>query len=423
MDTSSMPSLRYLRVFETVARLESVSRASTAIHLSQPAVTQAIAKLEEEIGTPLFERRHTGTYLTNAGIIFRRRTQRLFAQIEEALREFGVDAAGPRKSDPAMEAGKITRTQIRSFAALARSGSLAQAARAIGISQSSLHRAVRDLEGQLGRPLYRHTAHGIIATKSGVELARRMMLATREIECAIDELKAADGEVGGRIAIGAQLLGSSCLIGSLANKVISRYPQARFQIVNDSYDSLLNSLRTGTIDYIVGTLRNPAPMPDVVEEALFSDPYVVAARRGHPLTRLRKVTLEDLSRYRWVVPLKGSTRRQAFERLFADAPCLPGIGVETYALPIIRAILADSDHVSLLTRYEIASEDRMGELTMVRFEPGYASASLGITTRAGWLPTQLQLGFLALLREHAHSIAADGMARRHVPLEVVALAG
>jgi LysR family transcriptional regulator of gallate degradation len=423
MEPISLPSLRYLRVFETVARLESVSRASTAIHLSQPAVTQAIAKLEGEVCATLFERRHTGTYLTEAGVIFRRRTQRLFAQIEEALREFGVDSGNLRKADLATEAGKITRTQIRSFAAIARSGSLAQAARVIGISQSSLHRAVRDLEGQLGRPLYRHTAHGIIATKAGVELARRMMLATREIECAIEELKAADGAVGGRIAIGAQLMGSSFLIGSLANKVIQKYPQARFQIFNDSYDSLLNALRTGSIDYIVGTLRSPAPMPDVIEEALFRDPYIVVARQGHPLTRSRNVTLEELARYPWVVPLKGSMRRQAFEQVFASLANPPRIGIETYSLTVIRTILAESDHVSLLTRYETACEQRVGQLVPVHFAPAYAPASLGITTRVGWLPTQLQLGFLALLRNHALSLSESQAPRVPVYKKAVALAG
>ena len=44
-------SLRHLKLFESVARLSSVRRASEECHLSQPAVTQAIAKLEEQIGT------------------------------------------------------------------------------------------------------------------------------------------------------------------------------------------------------------------------------------------------------------------------------------------------------------------------------------------------------------------------------------
>ena len=91
-------SLRHLKLFESVARLSSVRRASEECHLSQPAVTQAIAKLEEQIGTSLLERGASGSYLNPLGTIFHRRTERLFAQIEEALVELGVPA-GQRPGD------------------------------------------------------------------------------------------------------------------------------------------------------------------------------------------------------------------------------------------------------------------------------------------------------------------------------------
>src|ERR1700704_1685086 len=86
-------SLRHLKLFESVARLSSVRRASEECHLSQPAVTQAIAKLEEQIGVSLLERGASGSYLNERGAIFRRRTERLFPQIEQALVELGVPAA------------------------------------------------------------------------------------------------------------------------------------------------------------------------------------------------------------------------------------------------------------------------------------------------------------------------------------------
>src|SRR5579859_3872124 len=100
-------SLRHLRMFESVARLSSVRRASEECHLSQPAVTQALAKLEEQIGTSLLERGASGSYLNELGAIFQRRTERLFTQIERALLELGVPACHA----PTM-ASRITRSQI-----------------------------------------------------------------------------------------------------------------------------------------------------------------------------------------------------------------------------------------------------------------------------------------------------------------------
>src|SRR5690348_13399082 len=57
----SMPNPRHLRVFDVVARIQSVSRASAAVHLSQPAISQAIANLEEYFGVRLLERHQMGS--------------------------------------------------------------------------------------------------------------------------------------------------------------------------------------------------------------------------------------------------------------------------------------------------------------------------------------------------------------------------
>jgi DNA-binding transcriptional LysR family regulator len=64
---AKLPGVRHLRVFEAVARLESVTKAAEEIRLSQPALTQTIAKLEAEVGKQLLDRRPTGTYLTAFG--------------------------------------------------------------------------------------------------------------------------------------------------------------------------------------------------------------------------------------------------------------------------------------------------------------------------------------------------------------------
>src|SRR5271155_379089 len=129
-------SFRQLKLFESVARLSSVRRASEECQLSQPAVTQAIAKLEGQIGVSLLERSASGSYLNPLGVIFQRRTERLFAQIEQALIELGAPAC-----HVPMMASRITRSQIRSLIAIVENGSFAQAAHALGVSPATLSRA------------------------------------------------------------------------------------------------------------------------------------------------------------------------------------------------------------------------------------------------------------------------------------------
>ncbi|MEA3117366.1 MAG: LysR family transcriptional regulator, low CO2-responsive transcriptional regulator, partial [Paraburkholderia sp.] len=81
-------TLRQLKVFETVARLLSFSRAAEELHLTQPAVSTQVAQLEEHAGLPLFEQLGKRIYLTPAGtemLQFSRNILQLFQLEDEAM--------------------------------------------------------------------------------------------------------------------------------------------------------------------------------------------------------------------------------------------------------------------------------------------------------------------------------------------------
>ena len=197
MGSPAIPSFRRLLVFETVARTENVSRAAAGIHVSKPAVTQAIAGLERDIGAPLFRRRNTGCYLTEPGEILQRRTARLFAQLDQALSELGLGIPRGASNHRSVER-KLSQPQVRALLAIAENGSFAAAARALAISEASVTRAARELERVLRRPLFHRTANGVTATRSAAELARRVRLAVQELERAGEEIEASQGRNRGR---------------------------------------------------------------------------------------------------------------------------------------------------------------------------------------------------------------------------------
>lgn len=397
-------SLRHLKLFESVGRLCGVRRASEECHLSQPAVTQAVGKLEEQIGASLLERRASGSYLNELGLIFQRRVERLFARIEQALTELGI---APEQA-PVL-ASRITRSQIRSLIAIFENGSFAQAARPLNISQASLNRTARDLERNLQTALYHRTASGIVVTTAGAEFARKLKLATREIEWGIEEVDAARGKCGGQLVVGAMQLAGSFLLASVLNDFISSYPDAHIRIANGSSVDMLRSLRGGDVDLVIGLLQTTAPQ-DLAQEPLAQAPYAIVVRQGHPLLKKRKVTLDDLAAYDWVVGSPGSGRRICFETLFAGRTP-PSAKIETYSLPTIRLLLTRSDAVTLLTSYELMYED--DALTAVPYEPIRPIPSIGITTRIDWLPTQLQSNFLRLIRRRTTAALTPVKELRH----------
>ncbi len=74
-----MVNLELYRVFHTVAKCGSLTRAAQELYISQPAVSQAIKQLEGQLGTPLFNRTHRGMELSAAG------GKLIFKQVDEAL--------------------------------------------------------------------------------------------------------------------------------------------------------------------------------------------------------------------------------------------------------------------------------------------------------------------------------------------------
>jgi LysR family transcriptional regulator, regulator for genes of the gallate degradation pathway len=387
----------YLRVFESVARLKSVSRASGDLGLTQPAVSQAIAKIEEALETRLFMRSATGCYLNEPGEVLCLRVNRFFEQMQEAIEtllqnEPHVDLHSVKRN--------LTGTHVRNVITLINE-SRTRSTNDNVISSASLKRSVRDLESLIQRKLILRTAAGITPTPEGKEFSRRLELALTELEFAVEEVKSASQSMVARIAIGCLPLANAGILARSVNELLSKRTTTKTLIYEAPYPSLLESLRSGTIDLIYGILRQSDETGDIVEETLFQDPYVIAVRRGHPLLQKSTIRKADLAEYDWIMASVGP-RRRYFDDLFRNARCrVPSTMIETVSLTTQRAILMTSDRLSLLTVSEIQAENEDKGLVALPYSLPQIVRPHGVTTRANWQPTKTHLEFLEILRAHS----------------------
>lgn len=382
-------SLQQLRLFESVGRLNGVRRCSEECNLSQPAVTQALTKLEQLIGTPLLERHASGTYLTEAGTTLHSRVVRMFDQLTNALVD--LEVPGGRVGATSI-AQRLSRSQIRGLFSIIDGKSFASAGEALGLTPASMQRASRDLETNLRKEIFFRTAAGIMVTPTGVEFGRRVKLALQEIDWALNEIKLAQGTGDTRIVVGALPFGGSVLLASVLEEFVAEHPQADVQIINEGASEMMKRLRAGEVDLVVGLMQETSG-DELVSHTLAETPYVVAARRGHPLAGSGKVSAEELAQYNWIVGTEGSSRRRCFDRLFAGNT-RPKTSIATCSLPIILNLLIDSNRLTLMTSYELTQEKKLVRLP---FNAALPCPSIGITTRAQWLPTALHRDFMKLL--------------------------
>jgi DNA-binding transcriptional LysR family regulator len=85
--------LLQLKYFQCVARLEHMTKAAEQLKIAQPSLSKTIARLEEDLGVPLFDRRGRQLRLNTYGRIFLERVERAFMELREGQREI-QDLAG-----------------------------------------------------------------------------------------------------------------------------------------------------------------------------------------------------------------------------------------------------------------------------------------------------------------------------------------
>lgn len=262
-------NLRHIRVFLEVARFGGISAAADTVSLSQPAITQAIAKLEATFQQGLFVRTSSGMFLTEAGELFRARADRALELVSQ-----GCDLAVRKQSRnlPARKATfdqQITSTQLRALLAVEHSGNFTLAARHIGVSQPSLHRVSRDLEAVSGLRLFVKNQQGIDLTDAARVLAQFSKLAYAELKLAFEEVDATRGVDSAHLVVGSLPLARSFILPEAINDLTRERPSVQVTVVDGSYDDMLFGLRHGDIDFIIGALRDPVPIEDVEQTALF----------------------------------------------------------------------------------------------------------------------------------------------------------
>ena len=370
-------NIRHLAAMVAVVDHGSVSLGARAVNLTQPAVTQGIAKLEAQLGVALFERRAGGMSPTDVALRFTPR-------VEVALRLIGSN--------------RVTAAQVRAFVALAQAGSYGGAAALAGVAEPSLHRAVGDLGLALGTRLAERRGRGLMLTRAGLALARRLRLALAELRQGLEEIAELRGEESGRILVGAMPLSRARLLPLAITRFRGDFPQVDISVVEGSHAELVGPLRDGEIDMMVGALRDASVGQDLVQQALFEDRPTIFARTGHPLRH--GWDADDLRRFPWILPPEGTPLRQLWRAMFAAlGGDLPAVPIECGSVMTVRQLLVSGDYLTLLSVDQLRVEMDSGMLADIGPAPGDISRTIGLTSRTDWRPTRLQQQFMAAIAQ------------------------
>jgi DNA-binding transcriptional LysR family regulator len=209
----------------------------------------------------------------------------------------------------------VSLRQLRVFETVARLSSFTRAAEELHLTQPAVSMQVRQLEDEVGLPLFEKLGKQISLTEAGRELfhySRSIDRSLQEMEEVVESLK---GVNRGRLSVAV-----ASTVNYFAPRLLAafhqRYPGIGLRLDVTNRERLVHQLQANTVDMVL--MGQPPDGVNVESEAFMDNPLVVVAPPEHPLAAEERVGLVRLAEEVFVMREPGSGTRQAMERFFAE---------------------------------------------------------------------------------------------------------
>jgi DNA-binding transcriptional LysR family regulator len=293
----------------------------------------------------------------------------------------------------------VKLNQLRDIVAVAERGSLRAAARHLAVAQPALTRSVRDLERELGAPLFERRARGMSLTAMGVAFVRRANAVLSEVRRAREEVEQLHGGTRGEVVAGLSMVALIALLPKALSLFRARYPNVQLHLIEGWYPTLENALKDGSMDFYVGPEPVQAPPSDLVQELLFENVRIVLARKGHPLNHAR--SLRQLIDAEWATTSVTFKAEEEFSELFSrfDLPA-PRLALRSQSALTLMTSLAASDLLAMVPIQWIQSPWVGDQLARIPIRETLRAPSIVTIRRAGLPLTPAAEYLLDLMRRN-----------------------
>ncbi|KQQ97171.1 LysR substrate-binding domain-containing protein [Massilia sp. Leaf139] len=284
---------------------------------------------------------------------------------------------------------------------LGRHASIVHAAEAAGLTQPGASKLIGELEHALGVALFERLPRGVVPTWYGEVLIRRAGAALAEMDAAHQEIMQGVAGVGGRVCVGSVLTPAASLVPRAVKLLKERSPRTQVAVSVDTSKAMVEQLRGGELDIVIGRIVDPSSAAELDFEPLADEPQSLIVRAGHPWLGRSDLTLDDLAGAAWILPAAGRVREQLMALFIARGLEQPYDIVETVSLPLVPPLLAGSDRIVPLSRALVQPALEAGTLAVLLFAIDLRTDVYGIVTRKRHHLSPAAEAMLAALREAA----------------------
>jgi LysR family transcriptional regulator, cyn operon transcriptional activator len=298
--------------------------------------------------------------------------------------------------------------QLRVFQAAVKSGGFTRASEQLHLSQSTVSQHIKELEEELGCPLFLRVGKRVLVTEAGrvlLQYAETIFRDLKNAEMAVRELNAMKrGTV--RLGVGPTTL--TYRLPHVLGDYSRRFPNIELIVLAGTTEFLLDAVRSQHLDLAV--VMRTAPRPGMIATPLGREEMIIVVNGEHPLARQKTVEPADLASLRFILYEKNTAMQNVIDRYFESLEVTPHITMEVENNEAIKSLVRAGLGASIMPLCAVAHEPPDGSLRVLRVKGKPLTRELRLVSAdAEILPKAI--------RELAADLVAalGGLRRRRMP--------
>lgn len=253
----------------------------------------------------------------------------------------------------------ITFRQLEIFLNVTREGHLTNVAKQMGLSQSAISMAIKDLEDKLEHLLFDRINKRLVLNEKGRVFEKEVSPLIKRLNDIEHEFRNSANK--GIIRVGASTTIVDYLMPPIICNYMNNYPDVRVHLKEGNTKDIVQLVKDGAID--VGFIEGLVNDPEIIKEAIGFDELVVVTS---DVLLDKEVYIDTLQDRRWVLREEGSGTRDVFLNYIKDKVDHINIFLELGHTESIKSILMSMQCLSCISKIAVKNEVADGKLIKVR---------------------------------------------------------
>ncbi len=281
---------------------------------------------------------------------------------------------------------RIKFRHIQCFTEICTEQSPKRAAQKLFLTQPAISKTLKELEEIVGATLLIRNRAGVALTKQGEVFLHFAQMSLASLQQGLSGIEQVGASRKTRLAVGALPSVAARLMPAVTVELGLLAPTMELRIMDGPHGFLMDRLRVGALDLVIGRMGQPETMMGVSFTLLYEEKVEFIVRAGHPL--LDDPDLRRIRDWQVIYPPQGSAIRPAVDRFLIAH----GVGdipnrLETVSGAFGRVYTRKSDAIWIISAGVVANEIADGHLVPLPFDTSATRGPVGLMRRPDTAPT------------------------------------